>query len=112
MVGAGLAGLVSTYRLKQAGVNATLYEASSRIGGRCWTNRTTFVGQIAEHGGELIDQYHKEIRGLAQELGLPLDNVLASEPSGTQPFYYFNGASYSVADAARDSETGVAAVAS
>ena len=32
VVGAGLAGLTCTYRLKQAGVNAMLYEASNRIG--------------------------------------------------------------------------------
>src|SRR5437667_731698 len=35
VVGAGLAGLTCAYRLKQAGYAATVYEASSRIGGRC-----------------------------------------------------------------------------
>jgi monoamine oxidase len=81
----------------------TLYEASTRLGGRCWTNRDTFDGgQIAEHGGELIDQSHTTIRQLAQELGLPLDNVLAAEPNGTEPFYWFDGARYPLADAVRD----------
>ena len=37
VIGAGLAGLTCAYRLKQAGINATLYEANSRVGGRCWT---------------------------------------------------------------------------
>src|SRR5689334_7492097 len=37
VVGAGLAGLTCAYRLKQAGLNAQLYEASTRVGGRCWT---------------------------------------------------------------------------
>jgi len=73
------------------------------VGGRCWTNRGTFAGgQLAEHGGELIDQGHKEIRSLAQELGLDLDNLLAAEASGTEPFYYFDGARYSNADVAQD----------
>jgi monoamine oxidase len=39
VVGGGLAGLVSTYRLKQAGYVAELHEASTRLGGRCWTIR-------------------------------------------------------------------------
>ena len=52
VVGAGLAGLSAAYRLKRAGYAAQVYEASERIGGRCWTLRGAFAdGQIAEHGG-------------------------------------------------------------
>jgi len=84
IVGAGLAGLTCAYRLRQAGVIATVYEGSTRLGGRCWSIRGAFDGgQVAEHGGELIDQYHKETRQLAQELGLDLDNLLAAEQNGT-----------------------------
>ena len=36
-------------------------------------------GQIYERGGELIDQGHNQIRHLAQELGLKLDNLLPAE---------------------------------
>src|SRR5688500_1309030 len=62
VVGAGLAGLTCAYRLNQAGVDATVYEANSRLGGRCWTRRGDFLeNQIAEHGGELIDQGHTSI---------------------------------------------------
>ena len=50
VVGAGLAGLTCAYRLKQAGLNADLYEASTRVGGRCWTIKD-FSPLIAEHGG-------------------------------------------------------------
>ncbi|MEO6568377.1 MAG: FAD-dependent oxidoreductase, partial [Opitutaceae bacterium] len=103
VVGAGLAGLTCAYRLKQAGLDATIYEANTRLGGRCWTNRNDFLdGQTAEHGGELIDQGHTSIRQLAQELRLPLDNLLAAEPNGTEPFFYFNGEKYSYRDATRD----------
>jgi monoamine oxidase len=92
IVGAGLAGLACAYRLRQAGVTATVYEGNTRLGGRCWSIRGAFAeGQTAEHGGELIDQSHKEIRNLAQELGLNLDNLLAAEQNGTEPFYYFGG---------------------
>jgi hypothetical protein len=62
VVGAGLAGLTCACRLKQSGIIATVYEANTRLGGRCWTRRGDFdQGQIAEHGGELIDQGHTAI---------------------------------------------------
>jgi monoamine oxidase len=103
VVGAGLAGLTCAYRLKQAGYTARVHEASDRVGGRCWTLRGMFdAGQVAEHGGELIDQGHTAIRQLAQELGLMLDNLLAAEVNGTEPFYYFDGAPYSFAQATDD----------
>ena len=103
IVGAGLAGLTCAYRLKQAGISATVYEARSRVGGRCFTNYGYFAdGQIAEHGGELIDQSHTEIRHLAQELGLKLDNVLRAEAKGTEPFYFVDGSRYPYVDATRD----------
>src|SRR3954452_8674430 len=103
VVGAGLAGLTCAYRLRQAGLNAQVHEASDRVGGRCWTLRGAFAeGQIAEHGGELIDQGHTETRQLAQELGLSLDNLVAAEVNGTEPFYYFDGKPYSFAEATDD----------
>src|SRR5215218_2767232 len=95
VVGAGLAGLAAAHRLKQAGVIADVYEASSRLGGRCWSARGVFAdGQVAEHGGELIDTGHLEIRQLCKELRLPLDNLLQGEQNGTEPLYYFDGAPY------------------
>ena len=103
VVGGGLAGLTCAYRLRQAGHRADLYEASARLGGRCWTRRGDFAeGQIAEHGGELIDQGHTQTRQLAQELGLNLDNLLSAEVNGTEPFYYFDGEPYSFAEATDD----------
>jgi monoamine oxidase len=103
IVGAGLAGLTCAYRLKQAGVTAKVYEAAGRIGGRCWTRRGDFAaGQIAEHGGELIDQGHTQIRQLAQHLGLRLDNLHRAEPNDSEPFYFFDGAPYTYAEATDD----------
>ena len=103
VVGAGLAGLTCAYRLKQAGYTAQIYEASDRLGGRCWTIRGAFAdGQIGEHGGELIDQGHNAVRNLAQELGLTLDNLLRAEASGTELLGYFDGASYSFAEMTGD----------
>jgi monoamine oxidase len=103
VVGAGLAGLTCAYRLKQAGYAAQVYEASDRLGGRCWSDDTTFAdGQVVEHGGELIDQGHTAIRQLAGQLGLKLDNLLSAERNGTEPFFYFDGKAYSEAQATAD----------
>jgi monoamine oxidase len=93
VVGAGLAGLTCAYRLKQAGLSADVYEASTRVGGRCWTI-SDFSPLIAEHGGELIDQGHAAVRQLAQELGLDLDNLLRAQPNGTEDLFYVNGHDY------------------
>ena len=103
VVGGGLAGLVATYRLQQAGYIAQLHEASSRLGGRCWTIRGAFAdGQIAEHGGELIDNGHNQMKQLAQELGFDLDNLVQGEQNGTEMVAYFDGAPYTVAQMTDD----------
>jgi monoamine oxidase len=103
VVGAGLAGLIATYRLQQAGLRPQLFEASDRAGGRCWTIRGAFAdGQVAEHGGELIDTGHTEMKQLVQELGLDLDNLLQGEQNGTEPITYFDGAPYTWDDATTD----------
>ncbi len=103
VVGAGLAGLTCAYRLAQAGHAVDVYEASERVGGRCWTLRGAFEdGQIVEHGGELIDQGHTAIRQLAQELGLPLDNLLQAEENGAEPCYFFDGVPYTYTEATND----------
>jgi monoamine oxidase len=103
VVGAGLAGLTAAYRLKQAGIKAQLYEATGRIGGRCWTGRGAFAdGQIYEHGGELIDNGHIAVKHLAQELGLGLDNLVQAEAAGTELLGWFAGRPYTYAQMTDD----------
>lgn len=103
VVGGGLAGLTAAFRLRQAGFAATVYEAQTRLGGRCWSLRGAFDdGQLVERGGELVDQSHTHFRQLAQELRLPLDNLLAAEQNGTEPFYFFDGRPYSYVEATGD----------
>jgi monoamine oxidase len=106
VVGGGLAGLTATYRLKQAGFAAQLYEArTDRLGGRCWSDKFPDSELIYEHGGELIDQGHIDIRQLAQELGLDLVNLLSAETNGTETFHMFDGQFYSYAEATDDLKT-------
>ena len=100
VVGGGLAGLTAAYRLKQNGIDAQVHEASGRLGGRCWTG--TLGGQIYEHGGELIDQGHTQIRHLAGSLGLTLENLHQAEQNGTEPLFYFDGRPYTYVQATND----------
>lgn len=75
VIGAGLAGLTCAYRLHEAGITASVYEAHpDRIGGRCWTAREFAEGQTGEHGGEFIDSDHAHMRRLVDELGLTLQD--------------------------------------
>ena len=83
VIGAGLAGTTAAYRLAQQGLHVQLYEARDGVGGRCWTAHGFADGQTAEHGGEFIDSRHVHIRGLAQELGLPLDDLWNGWPAGS-----------------------------
>ena len=103
VIGGGLAGLVCAHRLKQAGHRAVVHEASDRLGGRVWTIRGFFAdGQIAEHGGELIDSDQVSMRRLVADLGLSLANVIAGEKPGTGDVFHFNGARYPVTQAVAD----------
>ena len=105
-VGAGLAGLTAAYRLQQAGYAADVYEASTRIGGRCWTGRGDFAdGQIYEHGGELIDNNHLSMKQLVQELGFDLDNLYQAETNGTDQLGYFFGQRYTADQMSSDLKT-------
>ena len=98
VVGAGVAGLTCAYRLNQAGIASSVFEASDRVGGRTWTLRDYFAqGQIVEHGGELISVRQFAVRRLAAELGLTLLDANRVEP-GTDTYYY-HGARYPVAEA-------------
>src|ERR1700748_348151 len=103
IVGAGLAGLTAAYQLNKAGYAPRIYEASNRLGGRCYSARDTFAdGQVAEHGGEFFDAGHTEIIALAKELGLTLDDVLAATPKDTHPIYLSAGKPYTLAQATTD----------
>ncbi|MCC5627946.1 FAD-dependent oxidoreductase [Nostoc sphaeroides CHAB 2801] len=91
IVGAGLAGLACGYELKRQGIKATIYEASDRVGGRCYSLNGVFPGQVAERGGEFIDNLHKTMLGYVNEFKLEVEN-LSKQPG--EVFYYFNGQRY------------------
>lgn len=96
VVGGGLAGLTAAYRLKKAGVNATLFEASNRVGGRVWsTTGQIGTGLVTELGGEFINSDHNDMHDLVTELlgqGQLADSDLVLADSGIpREAYVFDG---------------------
>lgn len=95
IIGGGLAGLTCADRLRAKGFAAAIYEASNRVGGRCFSLRGYFPGQIAELGGEFIDTGHKTMLNYAREFGLLREDVTRG-PGETS--FYVNGQHYSEAE--------------
>jgi len=75
IVGAGLAGLSCATRLLTKDIGVTVYEANTRVGGRTFTDRTSFPGRTVDLGGEFVDSWHDQLRGLVSALGLELDDT-------------------------------------
>src|SRR5688572_24795521 len=73
VIGAGLAGLGCAFELARNGVSATAYEANSRVGGRCWSLRGFFPGQVAERGAEFIGASHHTMLGYARMFDLQVE---------------------------------------
>lgn len=94
IVGAGIAGLTAGYYLQQAGVKVRIIEANNRIGGRM-RSETQAVGTplTIELGGEFIDSGHQTIRKLAQELGLELVDLLATDSGLKSEILWFDSKS-------------------
>jgi monoamine oxidase len=72
VVGAGIAGLTTAYRLQKGGMDVHLYEARNRVGGRVFTAHID--GRVAELGGQNIedggDAVH--LKRLIDEMGLQI----------------------------------------
>jgi monoamine oxidase len=92
IVGGGIAGLTAGYRLQQQGLAVRILEAQERSGGRMFSLRDFFPdAQVAELGGELIDTGHVNIRKLAEELAIPLDDFVLDDPELARDVFFFDG---------------------
>src|SRR5207253_6533230 len=100
IIGGGIAGLNAALTLQDAGITSTVYEASSRVGGRMHSDTTSWLnGQTSEHCGELIDTKHKTILGLASRFHLSTVDLLAAEPVHSTETDYFAGRYYTASQA-------------
>ena len=69
MIGAGLSGLAAARRLHPSGVEVTVLEARSRVGGRT-EGGTTADGTPVELGGQWLGPTQTRMYALVEELGL------------------------------------------
>ncbi|MEO6834869.1 MAG: NAD(P)/FAD-dependent oxidoreductase [Candidatus Tumulicola sp.] len=103
IVGAGIAGLVTAMHLRDAGVDATIYESSSRIGGRMHSERAYWEdAQHTEWCGAMVDTLHVNVRNLAKRFGLALLDTIAPRPPHSRDTCFIDGRYYAMADADRD----------
>lgn len=99
ILGAGAAGLTAAYTLKKAGRPYKVLEATSRSGGRVFTQfNFNEQNQFIERGAELIDTNHTDTLNLAQELGLIIDDFYLIDRDVERQLLYFNGSLYTLAE--------------
>lgn len=92
VIGAGLGGLVTAYRLTQQGIPCEVYEASARVGGRVFTHRHfNREGMFVELGGELVDTGHTDLIALCEELKVPLERFAPFDEGLTPALYFSEG---------------------
>jgi monoamine oxidase len=104
IVGGGIAGLNAALTLADKGVSATVYEASTRFGGRMHSDTSGYWadGQVSEFCGELIDTGHVTIRHLAQRFGLRTVDLVGAQPNGTEDTNWLLGRYYPPDEADKD----------
>ncbi|MDT8760621.1 NAD(P)/FAD-dependent oxidoreductase [Sphingomonas psychrotolerans] len=71
IIGGGIAGLSALHHLREAGVDAQLYEGRTRTGGRMYTHRPT-SGPWFEVGGQLVNTDHDDMQKLCARFGVTL----------------------------------------
>lgn len=79
VIGAGLAGLMTALRLRDMGVEVTVYEARAKVGGRVSTLKKFARGRIIEEGAELIGSFHTSWLELALRYRLSVISRMDSE---------------------------------
>jgi protoporphyrinogen oxidase len=83
IIGAGFTGLTAAYRLSEAGVAVTVFEASADIGGLA--SGFTMLGQPVEKAYHFLYKTDEHILGLAEELGIR--DTLTFHKSSVSTYY-------------------------
>ena len=83
IIGAGMAGLTAAYELLRAGHDPIILEASSRLGGRCYTIREPFAdGLYAEAGAMRFQASHKLVFAYLKKFQLQVRKFAGHNPDG------------------------------
>lgn len=82
VIGAGLAGLVAAYDLRERGHTPVVLEAQNRVGGRVHTLRSFAPGLYAEAGAMRIPQSHNLTMEWCTRFGLELRPFISGNPNG------------------------------
>ncbi len=96
IVGAGMAGLSAAWHLRQRGIEAKIFEADQRVGGRITTTRLFGKGALTtELGAEFIDSNHADILFFVEKMGLK-DKLLdvASDPLPVKEHFFIENKTY------------------
>ncbi|HTU82693.1 MAG TPA: FAD-dependent oxidoreductase [Candidatus Acidoferrales bacterium] len=103
IVGAGIAGLVTAMRLRDAGIDSIVYESSDRVGGRMHSEREYWVdGQHTEWCGAMVDSLHVNIHHLCKRFGLRLLDTYSGRPPHARDTCYLDGRYYPMSQADAD----------
>lgn len=71
IIGGGIAGLSALHHLREAGIDAHIYEGRNRTGGRMFTHRPA-GGTAFEVGGQLVNTDHDDMQALCKRFNVPL----------------------------------------
>ncbi len=103
IVGAGIAGLSCALALRDAGIASTIFESSSRIGGRMHSERSYWDDeQHTEWCGSMIDSKHVTLHALARRFRLPLVDSYRGVAPKARDTAYFERSYYPMTQADRD----------
>lgn len=101
IVGAGMAGINAAVTLQQKGINADVFEASTRTGGRMFTSYNVLGnGLSAELGAEFVNTDHAEMMRLVKKYNLELIDSYAD--INLEDTLYYNGRYYSEVEVATE----------
>ena len=90
-------------RLRDAGIDSTIYESSARVGGRMHSERSYWdAGQHTEWCGAMVDSLHVTMHRLARRFNLALLDTHLGWPPGARDTCYLDGRYYAMSDADRD----------
>lgn len=95
IIGAGMGGLNAAWHLKKAGIKATVYEGSNRLGGRILTHYGDVLkmGIHPEFGADFIDSNHADMLALANEFELELIDMYSESSAANlrHETFFFDG---------------------